>query len=308
VPERDPWAEWLADRRYGGDPDRAARGLEELLGWRDMVLDNARLAEGETLLDVGCGEGLIGFGALERGAGTVIFSDISQDLLGFCRDAATDLEALDRCRFLQAPADDLATVESGTVDVVTTRSVLIYVVDKSRAFREFARVLRPGGRISLFEPINRFARTGADTWAGYDLSPIPEISRKLRAVYHAIQPPDADPMLDFDERDLLEQAERAGFFPIHLDLKTEIGPPHPVAWESFLSSAGNPRIPTVAEAMNQALTRDERERFTEYLRPLVEQGRGTSRMATAFLYAVKPRSQGYTGSPRRGSSVGRAHG
>ena len=94
-------------------------------------------------------------------------------------------------------------------------------------------------------------------------------------------------MLNFDERDLLQQAERAGFFPIHLDLEAEIRPSHPVAWESFLSSAGNPRIPTVAEAMDQALTREERERFTEHLRPLVEQGRGTWRMATALLYAVK---------------------
>ncbi|HSB39610.1 MAG TPA: hypothetical protein VLD13_11020 [Gaiellaceae bacterium] len=37
------------------------------------MIDRAALAEGETLLDVGCGEGLIGLGALERGAGRVIF-------------------------------------------------------------------------------------------------------------------------------------------------------------------------------------------------------------------------------------------
>ena len=42
------------------------------------------------------------------------------------------------------------------MDIVTTRSVLIYVEDKRRAFEEFFRVLKPGGRISLFEPINRF--------------------------------------------------------------------------------------------------------------------------------------------------------
>jgi len=50
------------------------------------------------------------------------------------------------------PADDLAAIPDASVDVVTTRSVLIYVRDKRRAFGEFARVLRPGGWISIFEP------------------------------------------------------------------------------------------------------------------------------------------------------------
>jgi len=285
---KDRWAEWLADRRYGGDPEQRSRGMEQLTQWRDRLLDNARLSEGETLLDVGCGEGLIGFGALERGAGAVIFSDISQDLLDFCREAATALGVLDRCRFVRASADDLAALSSVSVDVVSTRSVLIYVADKESAFEEFARVLRSGGRISLFEPINRFAERAADTRGGYDLSPVPNISRKIGEVYDAIQPPDTDPMLNFDERDLVDLAERAGFFPIHLQLEAEIRSSDPLSWETFLDSAGNPRIPTFGEAMHQALTPDERDQLTAHLRPLVEEGRGTWRMATAYLYAIKP--------------------
>jgi SAM-dependent methyltransferase len=286
--ERDCWADWLAERRHGGDEEARRRGFEELARWRDRVLDNAELAEGETVLDVGCGEGLIGFGAVERGAGTVIFSDISDDLLDVCREAATDLGVLDRCRFVQASAEDLTAFSSDSVDVVTTRSVLIYVADKGAAFSEFARVLRPGGRISLYEPINRFAVRAADTWAGYDLSPIPDISRKLRAVYETIQPSDTDPMLTFDERDLVDLAERAGFYPIHLRLEAEITPIEPRTWTGFLNHAGNPRIPTIAEAMKQALTPEEQNRLATHLRPLVEEGRGTWRMATAYVYATKP--------------------
>jgi hypothetical protein len=40
--------------------------------------------------------------------------------------------------------------------------------------------------------------------------------------------------------------------------------------------------------MQQALTPDEREQLTAHLRPLVENGRGTWRMATVYLYAIKP--------------------
>lgn len=264
------------------------RLLSHLAGTRDTVLDRARLVEGEALLDVGCGEGLIAFGALARGAGTVTFSDVSTDLLDFCREAAGDLGVLDRCAFVQAPADDLGRVADASVDVVTTRSVLIYVQDKPGAFREFARVLRPGGRISLFEPINRFARREADTWLGYDLAPVAEIAAKVRAVYERLQPRDSDPMLDFDERDLVRLAEEAGFFPIELTLEAVVEPAPPRAWEGFLGTAGNPRTPTFGEAMEQALTADERERLTAHLRPLVEEGRGVHRMASAYLAAGKP--------------------
>src|SRR6266480_2938169 len=67
---RDRWAEWLAERRFGGDPEIRAQALAKLAETRDRVLDRAELRAGETLLDVGCGEGLIGFGALARGSGS----------------------------------------------------------------------------------------------------------------------------------------------------------------------------------------------------------------------------------------------
>jgi arsenite methyltransferase len=303
IAKRDRWAEWVAQMRPGEDEDDHPHWR-----WRDRVLDNAEPIAGQTVLDVGCGEGLVALGALDRGAREAVFSDISQNLLDVCRETAAERGVLERCRFVQAPADGLAPVADASIDVVATRSVLIYVADKKTAFREFARVLRPGGRVSLFEPVNRFARTSWPSWAGYDLSPLPEIARKLQAIYDAIQPPDTDPMLDFDERDLLALAEEAGFHPIRLELEAEIRPTDPAPWETFVSRAGNPRIPTLGEAVDQALSAEERDRLIQHLRPLVQEGRGTWRAAVSFLHAVKPRAPGYTGSPRRGSSVGRAHG
>jgi arsenite methyltransferase len=284
---KDCWADWIERMRTCGDPKQLERGAATLAGFRERVLDNAGPIEGKTLLDVGCGEGLIAFGALERGAATVVFSDISRDLLDFCRQGATALGVLERCRFVEASADDLAGVEDESVDVVTTRSVLIYVADKRGAFREFARVLRPDGKISLFEPINRFAQ-GSETFWGFDLSAVSEIVGKLRAIYDAIQPPDTDPMLDFDERDLLAHAEEAGFHPIRLQLEAEIQPSGPQDWLSFLDRAGNPRIPPIGQVIDEALTASEREQLVEILRPLLEEGGGRWRTASAFLQATKP--------------------
>ena len=173
------------------------------------------------------------------------------------------------------------------MDIVTTRSVLIYVADKRAALGEFARILRGGGRISLFEPINRFAIRAGTTWAGYEFAPVVEIYQKVRAVYDAIQSP-SDPMLDFDERDLFQLAEQAGFFPLRLLLEAEISSTEPRAWDGFINTAGNPNIPTLAEAMTRALTAAEREQLTDHLRPLVEQGQGEWRMATAHVYGEKP--------------------
>jgi ubiquinone/menaquinone biosynthesis C-methylase UbiE len=281
---RDCWAEWLAERRFGGDPARARRSLQKLAAVRDTVLDRAGLGPGETVLDVGCGDGLIAFGALDLvgESGKVVFGDISADLLGECRLRAEQLGMLDPCTFVEAAADDLGPIGDATVDLVTTRSVLIYVKDKAGSFREFHRVLRPGGRISLYEPINTFS----SEWS-YDFSPLQEVKRKLDDLYHSLQPPGEDPMLDFDERDLVRLAEDAGFFPLELDYRAEVNPIEPTPWDTFLHSSGNPKIPTFGEAMDEALSPAEREELTAHLRPLVEQGRGTWRMAHAYLWARK---------------------
>jgi len=173
--------------------------------------------------------------------------------------------------------------------VVTTRSVLIYVERKADAFREFFRVLRPGGRLSIFEPINRFGcefRDRESFW-GYPVDGLADVRDKLNELYRSLQPED-DPMLDFDERDLVDLAVAAGFFPVGLDLGVEVTPLEPVPWDRFANTPGNPKIPSLAEAMDQAITKVEREQLTAHLRPLVERGEGVGRRAKAFLRATKP--------------------
>ena len=295
---RDRWAEWLLERRQHDDADKQRTALEYYQRWRDQVLRNAAIEEGDTLLDVGAGDGLIAFGALDLlgERGRVIFADVSQDLLKHSRSLATEMGVLGRCRFLHAPADDLSALEDASVDAVTTRSVLIYVANKRRAFEEFHRVLKPGGRLSIWEPINRFGRrnrpSDGSLFAGYDTSAVQDLARKVGHVFERVQHPDTDPMLDFDERDLLGFAEGAGFTAAQLDFEARVAlyrasDDDRRDWDSFSRIPGNPNIPSLEEAIAEALTTEEAERFVAHLRPLVEEGRGTERWAVARLWAIK---------------------
>jgi arsenite methyltransferase len=161
------------------------------------------------------------------------------------------------------------------------------VSDKAAAFAEFRRVLRPGGRISIFEPINTLMQEcGTSLFYGYDVGPVSELATKVSASFAAIQPPGSDPMLDFDDRDLVRLAEQAGFTDVRLDLEVTVRRARPpVPWETFLRSSGNPNLPPLAVTLGEALTPPELAAFTAHLRPLVEAGQGTHQRAVAYLRA-----------------------
>jgi arsenite methyltransferase len=287
--QKDIWSEWLLNRRFGGDPERMKKGLSLLYPIRDKILSHIDLQENQTLLDVGCGDGLIAFGALEKfNKCRVIFSDISKDLLDHAETLARKMNVEDRCRFVYASADDLSVFENESVEALTTRSVLIFVADKQKAFMEFHRVLKPGGQLSIFEPISSFSDPEpANRFAGYDITPVIDIGQKIKDLYDRIQPPGIDSMGNFNERDLIGQAEKAGFQEIHLELRANIAPTELTDWQVFLHTPWNPKVPSLAQAMEQALTPEEAEKFVNHLRPLVESGKGVSRSAVAYVWAVK---------------------
>jgi ubiquinone/menaquinone biosynthesis C-methylase UbiE len=297
----DIWSEWLLNRRFGGNPEQLQRFMDALYPVRDRVLANAGLKDGDTLLDVGCGDGLIGFGALRRFRNTrVTFSDISEALLNVCREIAMQAQIFDRCAFKRASADNLSSISDMSVDSVAVRSVLNYVEDKDDAFREFFRVLRPGGRLSVFEPINSFnyEQLANEFW-GLDVTPVIATATRMKARIRQLQPPETDPMLNFDERALFRSAERAGFTDIHLDYSAHLTQWPNIEWSVLITSAPNPKLPTWDELMNNVLTPDEKAAFVAHVRPQVEQRSAHSKSAEAYLWAVKPQ---LLDAPPRGAS------
>ncbi|MFZ2060543.1 MAG: class I SAM-dependent methyltransferase [Candidatus Binatus sp.] len=296
--EPDKWSRWLAETRFGGDQKAAEIQLRGLTMLRKRLLKKAGLAEGKVVLDVGAGEGLIGFGALDLvgATGRVIFSDISERLVEFTRTASEQMGVLDRCTFVTAGAEDLSAIESESVDLVTTRSVLIYIDDKPRAFREFFRVLKPGGRTALFEPIDDQRITEYSEywrrrfWADPDSAEgaaVKDLIERLNDHWEKRYQHVNDAMLNFNERDLLMMAIAAGFAGVHVELDLGAGPMPPMNWNTLMKSSGNPLIPTNGEVIREIFTPEEQARFEHHLRPIVERGGRLWRTHGSFTWAFK---------------------
>lgn len=287
-PVRDRWAAWLLEHRFGGDLDQQRSMMAFLVPVREKVLGGARLGGDQVVLDVGCGDGLLGFAALEHTPPVeqVIFSDVSGDLVAHCRALAEDLGVGQRCAFIQAALPRLAGIADASVDVVMLRSVLIYVADKQAAFAGLRRVLRPGGRLSLFEPINSFGfpELPGCLWH-FDVTGLEDLAARVvaaRAGYRT----DMAPMLGFDERDLLSWTEQAGFVDLRLDYEASISSRHPSAGTelaAFLNSSPNPLAPTYRQVLDQALEPGQQEPLLERIGQQLA-GSGTrARWALSYL-------------------------
>jgi ubiquinone/menaquinone biosynthesis C-methylase UbiE len=113
-------------------------------------------------------------------------------------------------------------------DVALARSVLMYVADRPRAARELWRILRPGGRVSVYEPVHSHGRRldwYKDWQETLDLAPFEPAHSRI--VAHLRKEPGPDwaeqyrgpgwsVVSDFDERDLLRPFVDAGFQEVEL--------------------------------------------------------------------------------------------
>jgi ubiquinone/menaquinone biosynthesis C-methylase UbiE len=125
-----------------------AVGLAQYTDIARALLEGVSL-RGKEVLDVGCGTGIQSLLALEGGATRVVGGDVSEYMLGQCRQKVqAQGYSPERVAFQLLDAESLPFRDS-CFDAVICGMVLGLIPDQETAVSEMVRVLRPGGVLAI---------------------------------------------------------------------------------------------------------------------------------------------------------------
>jgi 2-polyprenyl-6-hydroxyphenyl methylase/3-demethylubiquinone-9 3-methyltransferase len=140
------------------DPAGPSRPLHELNPLRLRYIEQALALRGRALalrdasvLDVGCGGGILSEAMAMRGA-RVLGIDLSQAVLDVAELHA--LESKLEIQYRSVAAEDLAAAQPGSFDLVTCMEMLEHVPDPAASLRALANLVKAGGDV-IVSTLNR---------------------------------------------------------------------------------------------------------------------------------------------------------
>ena len=131
--------------------ERRGKAADEIAA-RETYLDLLDIRPGQRVLDVGCGSGVVTRDIARRvgSGGIAVGVDPSPALLAIARDLAREAGVANRIEFREGSALGLPFADA-SFDTVVCITVLSHVPNGETAVPELARVVRPGGRLGVYD-------------------------------------------------------------------------------------------------------------------------------------------------------------
>lgn len=120
------------------------------LGWIDRWASGVR---GKTILDVGCGGGILADALARQGAAQVLGIDLAEKSLRVAQLHALEAQT-PNVSYRNVPAEVLAQEQPASFDVVTCMEMLEHVPEPASIVQACADLVKPGGWV-FFSTLNR---------------------------------------------------------------------------------------------------------------------------------------------------------
>jgi 2-polyprenyl-6-hydroxyphenyl methylase/3-demethylubiquinone-9 3-methyltransferase len=146
------------------DPESEFRPLHDINPLRLNYIDERCSLNGKTVIDIGCGGGILSESMAKRGA-NVTGIDMGEAPLAVAK--LHKLESGVEVNYLHSTAEAIAEQNPESYDIVTCLEMLEHVPDPASVIKACAKLVKPGGHV-FFSTINRnpksfvFAIVGAE--------------------------------------------------------------------------------------------------------------------------------------------------
>lgn len=146
------------------DPESEFRPLHDINPLRLNYIDERCSLNGKTVIDIGCGGGILSESMAKRGA-NVTGIDMGEAPLAVAK--LHKLESGVEVNYLHSTAEAFAEQKPESYDIVTCLEMLEHVPDPASVIKACAKLVKPGGHV-FFSTINRnpksfvFAIVGAE--------------------------------------------------------------------------------------------------------------------------------------------------
>jgi len=134
----------------------------------DELIEMCKVDETKSVLIVGCGSGYQAFHIAKKYGCKVVGVDIAENMVNWAKERAENLNLDEKVEFQYGDAINIP-FDDNIFDIVITEFVSIFIKDKDKAFKEYARVLKPSGFVGINEIFKSNERP-------------PEVDEKLKEV------------------------------------------------------------------------------------------------------------------------------
>ena len=260
----------MSDTFSNGNPAEAYQAFmvpTMFLPWSRELLNRVSPGDGERVLDIACGTGVVARGAVERvGPQGPQGVDSSDGMLKVARTIPVPNGV--RIDWKKARAEELPFGDA-TFDVVLCQQGLQFFVDRQAGIREMRRVLKPGGRV------------GISVWLGPEHQSVK--GALLKALVQRFGPGAMVPY-SFGDKDAVQTLMvDAGFHDIVIGVvRREMSAPSVEEFIAMTVLGASAAVPALAKA-----SRQEREEAISSIRAAIAADIDAARVGEGLEYPMK---------------------